>query len=87
MDILYTAQMGWMHGGYGSGFGGFGMGPFGFIFMFLFLSALIWSVYAVTQFFIPSKVHNDSAVEILKRRYALGEIDHKEFTRMKGEIH
>jgi putative membrane protein len=68
--------------GYG-GFGGlgFGMGLFGGIMMLLFWAAIILLVVLVVRSVFPSQRQSEpeSAVEILKRRYAAGEISQAEY--------
>jgi len=82
-----------MHWGFpGYGFGG-GFGLIGFIFMLVFWGFIIW--------FIAALVRNSSEwrgarhdgekgdktyLEILKERYAKGEIDKKEFEQMKKDL-
>ena len=73
-------------GGYGMM--GFGMG-FGMIFMILFLGALIWLVVTLVN---QSQSHtnqnriDEDAMEILKRRYAKGEISKKQYEEMRKEL-
>lgn len=73
-------------GGYGMM--GFGMG-FGWIFMVLFWGALIWLVVTLVN---QSQSHtnrgrkDESATEILKKRYAKGEITKKEYEEMRKEL-
>lgn len=54
------------------------MGWFGWSMMVLFWAVVI---YAVVWGFRPRQdsTHRDDALEVLKRRYALGEIDREEF--------
>lgn len=66
-------------------YGYYGMGYFGWIWMVLFWGAVIWFiVWLVRQGHEPQ--HNDSAMDILKQRYAKGEISKKEFDEMKKEM-
>ena len=69
-------------GGYGMM--GFGMG-FGFLFMLLFWGALIWLVVALVNAAQPGKKEEDP-LNILKRRYASGEISKKQYGEMKKEL-
>lgn len=76
-----------MMGGYGSGWG---MGWFGMIFMLVFwVLVIVAIVYLIRWLAVSSRtggregrhleMHKDSALEILKRRYARGEINKEEF--------
>ncbi len=80
------------NGGYGSWnmMGGlwpsswFGVG-FGMLFVILFWVAVIWLiVWVVKTYAMPQK--KSSALDILKRRYAKGEITKKEFEGLKKEF-
>ncbi len=68
-------------------FGWFGMG-FGFIFMVLFWGLVIWlTVWIITQYLKPNKASkSETALDILKRRYAKGEITKKQYESMKKEL-
>ena len=69
--------------------GGFGMG-FGFIGMIIFWVVLIAAVYLIIRSINNTpknhKGNSQSSMEILKKRYASGEITKDEFERMKQEI-
>jgi putative membrane protein len=71
---------------------GYGMGFFGWIMMALFWGAVIWLiVWLVNQNRHPNNhVDNQSErrtpQEILKERYAKGEISKKEFDEMKKDL-
>ncbi len=67
---------------------GYGMGLFGWIMMVLFWGAVIWLiVWLVNQNRNPEKNYsNKTAYEILKERYAKGEISKKEYNEIKKEI-
>ncbi len=67
-------------GGYG-GMMGVGMG-FGFIFMLLFWGVLIWLVVTLINAAQSGKKEEDSS-NILKKRYASGEITKKLYEEMK----
>ena len=74
-----------MHGINGNGFGmGWGMG-FGWLFILIIVVGAIW-------FFNRSARGNEeltnqnTAIEILKKRYASGEIDKEEYNRLKNDI-
>lgn len=69
----------------------FGLGPmgvFGGIFMLIFWGAGIVAVVYFIQWLIKSGPNqkNNSALDILKERYAKGEIDKKEFTSKKKDL-
>ncbi len=73
-----------MIGNMGS-FGWFGMG-FGFIFMILFWGLIIWLVIWVINKYTKQAGKTESAIEILKKRFAKGEITKKQYEEMKREI-
>jgi len=68
--------------GYGSGFGLFGM-LFGWVFTILFFGLIVWGIVVFVRWMSEQTRHTakkeDSAIVILKERYAKGEIDKKEF--------
>jgi putative membrane protein len=72
-------------GGYGMM--GFGMG-FGWVFMLLFWGVVIWLVYTLINAAQTKTQENkqDNAVEILKKRYAKGEITKKQYEEMRKEL-
>ena len=71
-------------GGYGMM--GFGMG-FGFLFMILFWGVIIWLVYALIKAAQPNTQNKgENAMEILKTRYAKGEISKKQYEEMRKEL-
>lgn len=71
-------------GGYGMM--GFGMG-FGFLFMILFWGVVIWLVYALVKAAQSNtQGKGEDAMEILKKRYATGEISKKEYEEMRKEL-
>ena len=77
-------MMGW------GGFGGYGMGFVGWIFMLLFWGLIIVGLVLVVRWLWdqgrPGTGGADSPQEILKRRYARGEISKEEFDRMKQDL-
>jgi putative membrane protein len=77
----------------GGAMGGFGMGfgILGFFIMVLFWGLVIAGiVFAVRWIFssgaVKSSPGHEAPVEILKRRYARGEIDRQEFVTRKQEL-
>lgn len=74
---------------------GWGFG-FGWIFMFLFWGLVIWAIFALVRGFSGHNCcgHNqnehkhgeNNALEILKERYAKGEISKDDFERMKKDL-
>lgn len=73
--------MNWdMYFGYGWGMG------FGLIFMVVFWILVILGLIAIVKY-IKGKEHEpESALEILKKRYAKGEISKEEFEEKKKDI-
>jgi len=73
-----------MFGGYnGMGFGGFGM-----IFMFLFWGLIIGLIVMLIRQ-VSSKSNSkqdDHPIDIVKQRYAKGELSKQEFDRLMGEL-
>jgi putative membrane protein len=82
--------------GYGMGPGmmtwGYGMGWFGSIFMFLVPIAFIVAIIFLIRWLIVSTGQSretgtgESALDILKKRYARGEIDRDEFEEKKKDL-
>jgi putative membrane protein len=72
------------------GFGGlgFGMGLFGGVMMLLFWATIILLVVWAVRSVFPSQRQNEreSAVEILKRRYAAGEISQAEYEQARKAL-
>lgn len=73
--------------GYGGPFHWFGFG-FGMIAHIVFLVLAIYGFVWIFRNFSRASRHQDdvTALEILKRRYAKGEISSEEFQKMKKEI-
>jgi len=77
---------GWMMSGWGMGYG-----FFGWLMMFLFWILIITAVVLGVRWFIDQGKLKGSSVEetpldILKKRYASGEIDKEEFETMRREL-
>jgi len=75
------------YGGFGA-LGGLGMGLFGGIFMLIFWVAIILLVvWAVREVFPGQRQsEHDGAVEILKRRFASGEISQAEYEQARKAL-
>lgn len=75
------------YGGFGA-LGGLGMGPFGGIFIVVFWAAIILLVVWAIRSTFPSQrqTEHESAVEILKRRYAAGEISQAEYEQARHAL-
>ena len=97
VPIIIGAVSGWQGYGYGMmgpgmmgnfGWGGFmGMG----IGMVIFWGLVIWGIVALSRRVgspggAGSSNQSDSALEVLKKRYARGEIDKKEFEEKKKDF-
>ena len=75
---------------FGVGDGGFGMGHgFGWIFMILFWVVVIYLIVRGTSYWSRNRARGTSeksAEEILKERYAKGDITKEEFEQMKKDL-
>ncbi|HAV11459.1 MAG TPA: hypothetical protein DCX32_02855 [Candidatus Moranbacteria bacterium] len=69
--------------------GWFGFG-FGWIFMLIFWALIIWGIYTLIKWFNEQgkfKIGGeDSAMRILKERYAKSEISKEQFEQMKKDL-
>ena len=97
MAGLPLAQWHSGYGGMGPGMMGWGMGGgwFGFIFMILFGVVIIAAAVAFIRWLVKSgsggspstsERIQDSALDILRKRYARGEIDSEEFEQRKRAL-
>jgi putative membrane protein len=81
------------------GYGGYGMGPgmmggYGYGYGGMFMGILFLILLGVAIYFIVQNVRskngvgqaNESPIDILKKRYAKGEITKEDFDRMKNEL-
>lgn len=60
---------------------------FGPVLMILFWALIIWSIISLIRYFSPhSNGHHVRAIDILKERYAKGEITKEQFEAMKKDI-
>lgn len=75
--------------------GGYGyMGGFGFFFMIFFWGLIIWAIIAGVKMMSQNNGHacyggekkDDGATEILRARYAKGEITKEQFDQMKKDL-
>ncbi len=82
----WGGMMGW------GGYGGFGMGIFGMVLMLLFWGLIIVGLVLGVRWLWdqgrprPDTGAADAPLEILKRRYARGEINKEEYDRMKQDL-
>ncbi len=80
----WGGMMGW------GGYGGFGMGIFGMVLMLLFWGLIIVGLVLGVRWLwdrgSPASGGADTPIEIVKRRYARGEITKEEFDRMKQDL-
>jgi len=72
----------------GASFFGFGHGFFGWIFPLLFWGMIIYGIISIIRRFIPRNhfSNSENALNILKKRYASGEINEQEFSKMKSDL-
>ncbi len=72
----------------GHGYGGGGMMGAGWIVMVLFWGLVAVGVVLVVRWFLAQQAgrKEESPLEILKRRYAAGEISKEEYERMRREL-
>ena len=94
VPLIIGLTGGWQGYGYGmmgSGMmGGFGWGWYMPIIMIVFWGLVIWGIVALVRGLSTgsggSSVQVDSALEILKRRYARGEITKQEYEERKKDL-
>lgn len=70
--------------GYGSGYG-----VWGFIFMLFVMALVVAGIVIIVRYFSQNTTNGhgeDTALELLQKRYAKGEIDKKEFTEMRKDL-
>ena len=74
-----------MNGGHDYGFGFFG-GGFMWIFWIAVIVLVLWAVRGMVSGGASFTEKEKSALDILKERYAKGEIDHEEFTKKRNDL-
>jgi putative membrane protein len=96
--VILPLMLGLISGWQGHGYGMMGpwmMGGFGWmaimpVLWLAFLGLIIWAVVAAVRGSIPSggqdSSKTDSALEVLKRRYAQGEINKEEYEEKKKDL-
>lgn len=69
----------------GASFFGFGHGFFGWIFPLSFWGLIIYGIISTIRRFIPRShfSKSESALDILKKRYASGEVNEQEFSEIE----
>lgn len=80
-----------MWGGMDHGFGWGGMGFMGTVLMVLFWVLVFLGIVVLVKWFVPSsgtsnRLPEKSALDILKERYARGEIERDEFEQKKRDL-
>lgn len=82
--------MHWGNFGYGMGFGsGYGMGIGGIIMILIVLGFVGLTVYLITEAARAKgtkPAHHESPIDIIKERYARGEITKQEFDRLRNDL-
>lgn len=96
MPMIWGGPVGWSDGGWhmmGSGMtGSFGWGWFMPLVMLIVVGLIIWAIVAVirgvSQFGGSNNGANrvDTTLEVLKARYAKGEISHEEFEQIRKTL-
>ncbi len=94
LPLVFGLIWGGQYGGWGmmgpGMMGGFGWGWFMPIFMIIFWGLVIWGIVALVRGLSGQRSSDsskaDSALEVLKRRYARGEIDKEEYEEKKKDL-
>ncbi len=94
VPLIFGAVSGWQYGGWGmmgpGMMGGFGWWWFMPIFMIIFWGLVIWGIVALVRSLSEPRGSDssktDSALDVLKKRYARGEINKKEFKEKKSDL-
>ncbi len=91
VPLVFALTSGAQYGGWGM-MGGFGWWWFMPIFMVLFWGLVIWGIVALVRGLSGSRGSDsgsgrpDSALEVLKKRYARGEINREEYEEKKKDL-
>jgi len=89
LPLVFGLISGWQYGGWGM-MGGFSWIWFMPIFMILFWGLVIWGIVALVRGLSGSRGSDsskaDSALEVLKKRYARGEINKEEYEEKKKDL-
>ncbi len=91
VPLVFGAVSGWQDGGWGM-MGGFSWWWFMPVLMILFWGLVIWGIVALVRGLGGARSsdsgssHPDSALEVLKKRYARGEIDKEEYEGKKKDL-
>ncbi len=99
VPLVFGAVSGWQGGGWGmmgpgmmgpGMMGGFGWGWFMPIFFIIFWGLVIWGIVALVRGLSGPRSSDsskeESALEVLKRRYARGEINKEEYEEKKKDL-
>jgi putative membrane protein len=94
LGLLGGGMMGWgMMGPGGMGWGGFGFSPFGWIVMLVFWALIIGGIALLLIWLFgqygpaaPAPTAPSRAIDILKERYARGEITREQYEEMRRHI-
>ncbi len=94
LPLVFGLIWGGQYGGWGmmgpGMMGGFGWGWFMPIFMIVFWGLVIWGIVALVRGLSESRGYDsskaDSALEVLKKRYARGEINKEEYEEKKKDL-
>ena len=94
VPLVFGVVSGWQYGDWGmmglGMMGGFGGGWFMPIFMIIFWGLVLWGIVTLVRGLSGSRGSDssaaDSALEILKRRYARGDINKEEYEEKKKDL-
>ena len=95
VSLISAAFTGWRTNSWGmmgpGMMGSYGFGWFMPVGMIIFWGLIIWGIVTLVRYIISSSgnsatIHSRSAIEILKNRYAHGEISKEEFEEKKKDL-